>query len=1175
MVVARFRSASLFATSLVIALLVLVSQQTAYAQAGVGDLTGVVTDQTGGTVSGAKVKLTNKATGFEREMTTGDGGVYRFSALTVAGTYVLTAEHDGFRIARVADIVVSVGATITVDVRLEVGEQAQTVTVEAGAELVNPSESQISELVDRRVWETLPLEVRNQNTFINLVAGVVPGNAGDRGTDFTGTTRGAAVNGARPGMGNFILEGYDNNDQGQGGRGSEGGGAITSISPEAIEEYRVITHSFSAEYGKGGAFVTDTVLKSGTDSLHGSLFEYNRVQALAANDFFSNAAGIKDSLVRNQFGGSIGGPILKDKWFFYGSYEGHRRRQSSPLPVVTGTTQQFIDFVKSGAFETFMETNPAGFCVVNTGATCPGAFAQSATLGPIAQKLLQTQPFPLAKSGLSSTAQGFYTSTNGVGAANLTYPVPVYGNVTLSDPTSFNQHRVSFKSDYKLSNKDSLSGTFLYTNENTVDTFGGGCATIGPSFSNPAVSVLLGLTYTRNLTPNSINQFRASYLRRRSDFPDAPGSQGIPDIVTFTDPLGIGFGNTSALPQFFTDGQFQYKDDLSVVHGKHSVKLGGEYRRTRNASSFQSVKNGFFAPYGIEEILTDGFFGDEADQILNGGAGNFANGAFGEAQASINPLTGNFPEYYRGYRANEVALYSQDDWKISPRLTLNLGLRWEYFGPPHNFRPGLDSNIFFGNPITPIPVTTSNIFYPKNSPGAAEVFGEQAIQVNHNIWNKDTNNFGPRLGFAWDVLGNQKLVLRGGGGFYYDRIWNNLFENIRFNPPFFAISTLGAQVGAPPVGPLATPGLYGVPFTSPQPFQRFAGKPAPRHMDQNLVTPYTQQATLGMQWGFAKNFVLEVNGTYTGGRELTGIRDINTYDGRTACPFVSSLSQASAQCQAAAAAGVIPAAGFISTRRVNSSFAGDNFRTNAFGSNYYGLQVVVVRRFANGLQFNSNYTWSHAIDTLSDAFNGGRALIFRPTDNFNLPADKGNADFDIRHRFVTSLSYDLPFLKQHRWIGGWSASGIVTVQKGVPIGLFNGVTAGDLNRDGYTTDRPLITGNPYLSGKSPADGFLNPAAFSIPTCPSTVNFGLWCDSPTGRNTLIGPGFVNTDFGVAKSIRFAERWKFTFEANFFNVFNHTNFGVPVGNVFGGGSQFGKSTSEFGGPRVTQLALRLTF
>jgi hypothetical protein len=904
------------------------------------------------------------------------------------------------------------------------------------------------------------------------------------------------------------------------------------------------------------------VLKSGVNQLHGSLFEYNRVQALAANDFFSNAAGIKDSLVRNQFGGSVGGRILKDKWFYYGSYEGHRRRQVSPLATVSGTTQQFIDFVKSGAFKTFMETSPNGFCVLNTGATCPGAFSQSATLGPIATKLLASQPFPLGQKNFTTAAQGYYTSTSGVGA-NLTYPVPVYGDVTLGDPVSFNQHRVSFKSDYKISQTDSLSGTFLYTNENTVDKFGGGDTTIGPAFENPARSVLLGLTYTKSFTPTVLNQFRASYLRRRSDFPDAPGAEGVPSIVTFTDPLGIGFGNGSSLPQFFTDNQFQYKNDLSVVHGKHSFKFGGEYRRTRNGSSFQATRNGLFQPYGIEELLTDGFFGDKADQLLNG---VFVDGAFGIAQTSINPVTGNFPEYYRGYRANEVAWYAQDDWKIHPRLTLNLGLRWEYFGPPHNFRKGLDSNIFFGSPLTPIPVVTSNVFYPLSSPSAAEMFGARAVQVDHDIWHKDTNNFGPRLGFAWDIFGNQKIVLRGGGGFFYDRIWNNLFENIRFNPPFFAFSTLGSQAGAPPVGPLATPGLYGVPFTSPQPFKRFAGLPAPRHMDQNLETPYTQQYNLGVQWGFAKNFVLEVNGAYTGGRALTGVIDINTYDGRTACVT------ARAACVAAFNAGQIPSKTF-SSRRVNTSFAGDNFRTNSFASNYYGMQVVLIRSYSNGLQFNANYTWSHAIDTLSDAFNGARGGFLRPTDNFNISADKGNADFDIRRRFVYSSNYELPFWKANHWVGGWSISGIVTLQTGVPIPILDG--AQDTNRDGYRTDRPLITGAPYLSGKSPADGWLNAASFAHVTCPATVNFGLWCDSPTGRNTLRGPGFVNTDFGLAKSFKLAERWKFQFQANFFNLFNHPNFSVPGGNVFGNATQFGKSTSVFGGPRVTQLALRLDF
>src|ERR1700682_5366939 len=526
-----------------------------FAQGGAGELTGVIFDQVGGVIVGAKVSLSNAANGFERSMESTSCGVYRFTALPVVGSYVLTVQQSGFRTAKISGIVVSVGITNTVDVHLELGVQAETVTVGAGAELVNTSESQISEVIDRTVWQNLPLEIRNQNTFINLLAGVVP-------NDVTGTTRGAAVNGARPGMGNFLLEGYDNNDQGQGGRGSEGQGAVTSISPEAIQEYRVITHNYEAEYGKGGGFVTDTVLKSGTDQFHGSLFEYNRVQALAAQDFFTNKSGGKDSLVRNQFGGSIGGPILRNKWFFFGSYEAHRRVQTAPLPSTSVLTPDFLNFVKSGQFQTFMETDPNGFCVRATAATCGGTFAQSSTLGTNFAKLQSTQPFPTAAGGtcLAATDPSFRDSSvnpcasQGVyaGAVGVVYPVAEFGQVALSDPNRFNQHRVDFKSDYKFSNKDNVSGTFLYTNQKTVDKFGGGDGTIGPAFENPDVQLLLGFTWTHNFNATILNQFRASYLRHRSDFPNPSGTENIPDVLSYFDALGVSFGNTSALPQLFT-----------------------------------------------------------------------------------------------------------------------------------------------------------------------------------------------------------------------------------------------------------------------------------------------------------------------------------------------------------------------------------------------------------------------------------------------------------------------------------------------------------------------------------------------------------------------------------------------------------------------------------------------
>jgi Carboxypeptidase regulatory-like domain/TonB dependent receptor len=1195
-----------------------------YGQGGVGELTGVIYDPTGSVVEGATVKLQNASTGFEREMDSTSAGIYRFSALSVVGKYTLTVEHAGFRAAKVDGVVISVGSTVTVDVRLEVGVISESVTVEAGSELVNPSESQISQLIDRTVWQNLPLEIRNQNTFINLVAGVSPVITGPSGTDLNGTTRGAAVNGARPGSGNFLLDGFDNNDIGQGGRGSEGQGAVTSISPEAIQEFRVITHNFAAEYGKGGGFVTDTVLKSGTNSLHGSLFEYNRVQALAAEDFFTNASGGKDSLVRNQFGGSLGGHIIKDKWFYFGSYEAHRRVQTAPLPSTSVLTPEFLNFVKSGAFEQFQEgtgpyttvtktthndgtaTSPptvgfsgSGICralsstVANpNGNPCPGLFSQSSTLGPIFAKLSTTQPFPTVAGGTCATgtaigtsadpcaAQGVFTSvlpyTNITvpTSATLQYPVAEFGTVALSDPNTFFQHRVSFKSDYKISNNDSLVGTFNYTTQKSVDKFGGGDGTIGPAFENPDVQLLLGFAWTHNFSATVLNQLRASYLRHRSDFPNPAGTAGIPDILSANDSLGVSFGNTSALPQFFTDGMFQYKDDLSIVKGKHTFKLGGEYRRIRNASSFQAEKNGIFFFQSTEELLTDGFFGDVADTFLNGAP---TSGSIFEAGTSLNPQTGGFPIYYRGYRANEVALYGQDDWKVLPRLTLNLGLRWEYFGPPHNYKPGLDSNIFWGSPLTPFPTNgNGNPFLPVNSQQAAQEAGARAVQVNNNIWAKDTNNFAPRIGFAWDVFGTQKFVLRGGGGFFYDRIYDNVFENIRFNPPLFNFATLG--IGFAPaagaIGPIDSPGLYTVPFTNPSPFAPFAPLPGGRHIDQNLRAPYTQQANLGVQYAVAKDFVLEVNGAYTGGRALLGIVDINTYNGRRACDgaTASGATQA-AKCAAAFAAGQIPAATFTA-RRLNPTLASDGFRGNSYGSSYYGLQVSMTKRLSRGLQFNSNYTWSHALDTLSDAFNGGHALVAGQTDVYNTAADKGNADFDIRHRFVTNAYYELPIFKNNRWLGGWSMDGIVTIQKGVPIPILNGTQSRDTNRDGHTTDRPAIIGNPYVGGKSPADGFLNPASFAAYTCPATVNFGLFCDSATGRNTLIGPGFVNTDFGIAKKFRIREAMTLQFQGNFFNIFNHPNFGTPVGNRFGNPSQFGQSVSDFG-PRITQLALRLDF
>jgi hypothetical protein len=1165
----------------------------AFAQGGSGQLTGLVTDSTGAVVSSVEVKLTNSATGEVRTTTTTPAGIYSFPSLPIVGTYTLEVGSKGFKSTKVQNVVVSVGTITTRDVKLEVGAATEQVTVEAGAQLVQVEDSSLSQLIDRRVWENMPLEARNANDFINLVAGAVPEQQAG------GTFRGAAVNGVRTGGGNFMVEGVDNNEQGQGGVAICGtacgqGGANTSISPDAIEEYRVITHDFSAEYGKVGGFVTDTVLKSGTNSWHGSLFEFNRIQALAANDWFSNVVGIKDHLVRNQFGGSVGGPIVKDKTFFYTSFEEHRLRTSAP---VTGTsiTQQFYDWVNSGQMATFV--NSVAPCSNIVGG-CP---LLPTTLGPVF-KSLQAK-WPLAVPLVNSTDTSCTTATpgpncfsqDGWGANDLgilgAYPVPIYGTATLSQSAPIDQFRWSFKFDHNFSSKDRLSATYLLENVHASLNFGGGDNAFSPPLDNPNRAQTLGIAWTHTLSPTVLNQFKIGYVRRTANFTD-PGTTGIPEFFSI-DPTNVSLGSGIGIPQFFTENEFQYKDDVSITHGKHQIKFGGEYRRTRNGSTFSNDAFGHFATWGAEGLVTDGLFTDAIDSAYYSAAqlqAGYGQGGWYYAGASVVPkgaTAGQVPNFYRGYRANEVALYGQDDWRVNSRLTLNLGLRWEYFGPPHNFRPNIDSNVYFGDGTTPIPcifggvpITCPNQFFPQNSQYYSFEAGATFQVHNSSIWNKDLNNFGPRVGFAWDMLGNQKLVLRAGWGAFYDRIYNNVFENIRFNSPFFADELTGIFVQGVPLGPLKNPGLLTVPFTSnaffidPAHFPSGLPKPVPRHMDQNLVSPYYMQESFGLQYALAKDFALEASYVGTLGRKLIGIENRNTFDGRTAL------------------------GGGANALRPNPLFNSDNARGNYYGSNYNAFDLTLRKRFSHGLSLNANYTYAKSLDEISDVFRARNAAI-SATDVQNLRNDYGPSDFDIRHRVVVSFNYDLPFFHGNRWIGGWTVNSIISWNTGAPIGLFDG--SSDSNRDGTRIDRPEFIGSGSVLGSikgkemidpnsgKPVYQYLDPAQFAQAkkclTNPAIDNHGgFWCNPNLSRGAIPGPMFTNIDFGVSKSFKINERMAFRFDANFFNLLNHPNFGNPDSAGSGANfasSAFGQSTSTTGnegpgsGHRVTQLAIRFDF
>jgi hypothetical protein len=1167
-------------TRFLLAIVVLALSVGAFAQGGAGTLTGQVSDTTGAVVSGVDVKLTNTATGEVRTAVTTSAGTYNFPALPIVGTYTLEVAGKGFKSVKVQNIIATVGVATTRDVKLEVGATTEQVTVEAGQQLVQTEDSSLSQLIDRRVWQSMPLETRDQNSFINLTAGSVQGNVALNGNN-GGTDRGSAVNGSRSGTGNYLVEGFDNNDQGLGGGGSIGAstnGANTTISPDAIEEYRVIDHNFAAEYGRAGGFVTDTVLKSGTNQWHGSLFEYNRIQALAANNFFTNAANGTDHLVRNQFGGSVGGPIIKDKTFFYFSTEFHRRRTASPL-AGTVMTPDFLNFVDSGAFETFMESDPAGLCMQRSGVPCPGAFAAEATLGPIFKNDLLKQGVPLCTPGAANCNSATLSNLGGgIYTGGLAYPVNVFGTVTVPQADTFNQARYTVKGDHKLGVNDSLSGAFLYDNGEDLTQWAGGDSTFGPPLPSHARAMNAGITWAHTFSPTVLNQLRFGYTRHTANFPGdaASSAAGVPSIVTAFDPYVGAYGNSSGLPQFFSENDFQYKDDLSITRGKHNFKTGAEFRRTRNGSSFFTQFNGFFLPYGVEDLLTDGKFGGSADNQFYGG--NYY-GSWYYAQASINPTKtpATRPVYYRGFRSNEFGAYFQDDWRIHPHLTLNLGLRWDYFGPPHNFQPGLDSNLFTGSTQTPIVTTSTNPFFPSNNVVYAG-FATSTFQIrNHEIWNKDTNNFAPRIGFAWDVSGRSKFVVRGGFGVAYDRMYNNIFENLRFNPPFFSVATI-FFASDQSLRNSDGSSVYNVPFNGQAAFGNPANQnvPNPRAIDQNLVTAYYEQTNFGVQYQISKDMVLDTNYVGTWGRKLVGIANLNTFDGRTALGSSGTCATNPNVC------------------RPNPAVGNINLRTNGFNSNYNAFQTTLTKRFSGGLQFNANYTYSKALDEISDAFTP-RGQALNPTDSSNVGLDYGPADFNVKHRFNLSYSYDLPIFRGNRWLGGWSTSAIVSLQSGVPFSLYSNSTSNDANKNGTGNDRLAYVGTgsitSVLTGQSPAKGYFDTSKFGRirsvtqslnPTfhdihCPLSMNSGLWCEGPgsgqTNRNTLTGPGYQDVDISIAKKFRISERAALQFQANFFNLLNRANFAIPQGNITS--SSFGSSINTVGDPRITQLALRFDF
>lgn len=1147
----------------------------AQVEAGLGAVAGIVTDPTKAAIAGATVVLTNPGMGYHKETTTNAAGEFTFPALTVGAGYKLEVTAPGFSRGQVSGIETSVGTVITQNVILPVGTESTTVEVQAGAtEQVQTDTAEVSQLIDSQVITQSPLLRRDTNSLVGLTAGAA--------NDSAGTGRGYAVNGARTGTGNFLLNGFDDNDQGLGGGGSFfSGGALVSLSPDAVQEYRVLSSVPDAEYGRAGGFTTDIVMRAGTNQWHGSLFEYNRIQALAQNNFFSKRSGLQDHEVFNQFGGSVGGKIYKDRTYFFSSIELYRDREGAPV-TFTSMTSDLYKYVQSGQYETFMEQDPNGFCEQYLGATCPGGFADVATTAANFNKLYAQSPqeMPFGTRNFSNTLTDLW---------GLTLPINVYGDNDVIQKSVTDANRGSIRLDHRLTGADQLTFTYAVEEDNDSLNNGGGGSTPGPPYVDYGGAQIFGARWTHTFTPNLLNDFRAGYLRHVRNF--AAGDPGVSQIET-ADSLYTGFGAYDGFPQLFTENEFSYEDALSWTKGHHNYKGGFRFVRTRNGSSFYNDVAGTIYYWGAPSLLTDGLNDVDAERLLDGGTTGPAHTAYGTLyylSAAEDPSTDTAPDPYRGYRANEFNAYVEDGVKVTPRLYVSYGIRWDYFGPPHNFKGGVDSNVYFGNATS---VATTNPFAPGGSlylgeqsasfrcvgfspcgnPNATTAAGYALASGTSTIWDRDFNNFAPRLGFSYDTTGTGRLVVRGGFGIGYDRLYNNVYENIRFNAPHFVDSATGYGAGSAGVSESLLAAAAVQPFTANGDLP--TGAAVPRHVNQNLKTAYYEQAHFGVETNLLKGYVVEANYIGTFGRQLVGLMNANTFEGRVACSTAAEQA-------ACAAAGLTTAQ--MSTARPNSTFGNDNFRTNGFSSNYNGGQLSVRRSYAHGFQISGNYTYSKAMDEISDVFTvkGGATGIVTP---YNPSNSYGPADFDVRHQFNLSANYRSQSATHRYLLGGWGISPIFQAHSGTPIYMKDGNSSYDPNKDGTTGVEWIVyTGNgspkkSYNHSNSPAgngtpgSGAITATNWQPYACPANVNHGLFCDVPGDRGGgMYGLRQYNLDMQVSKLIPIGERFSLTLQAAFFNVDGHTEFGDPNGDI--NSTSFGESTSA--GIRQGQLSARIEF
>jgi hypothetical protein len=1029
-----------------------------------GTILGTVTDSSGAAVSGAAVTIKNVDTGLVRTVTTSTDGSYSVPELPI-GSYSVTVENKGFRTAVVTGIRVEVSSERRADVTLLTGDLAQRVEV-SGDTLpqVESTSNTLGGIIESKVVNNLPVNGRDYQKLIFLVPGVA--GSPDEISDSPGSYGSFSVNGARGRSNNFLLDGTDMNDGYRNDPAINEAGVFgtpaTILPVEAVAELRVASN-FESEYGRSAGAVINIVTKSGTNEWHGSGLEFLRNTVLNARNYFDQQSnGPQQPFHNSQFGGSIGGPIVKDRTFVFGDYEAMRESGSQ-----------------------------SGLACVPTAANI-AANTPAVGINPVIQNLIGS-----GKAWPAPSQPGVDCYDNGG------------TNAIVATPFSNRVDSAIIKVDHNINKNNLLTGRYYFgdSSQSFPLALTGGGLLPGYNTAVPTRVQLVSISYVSTVSATSVNEARLGWNRfAEGFFPQDrsfdPASIGLDTVGAGTPNNGnrINFGlpvfNVSsptgsslaqlgadkADPRQRVDANWHFIDNVSWKAGKHDIKFGYEYRRTT-----------------ISQVFNRGFRG----RLRFGSLADFLAGM---PNSSSVQGTG---DTNRNTVENSHAAYVQDSVRLSRRLTLNVGLRYDYFGLVRE-KHGQFNNV---------------------DPTTGLTFGVG----NGRLYQPDYNNWAPRVSVAWDATGKGKTVLRAGYGVFYDAVSQDMFLG---HLPFSSSFDPGPAYSGTGINPIAFGAPTGVPLAPGVPvFGGYAPMSDSFGFDPHIRTPYIQNFNLNLQQELTKHSVLQLGYVGSTGHKLWDFRDINQ-------PSHAQITAADLACACINDASV-------PRRLTGGAFSYIYWQESAANSSYNSLQASWRINEWHGLTSTLNYTWSHSIDTASD----GEDYVpnaAQPTDSTTPNSNRGNSNFDVRNRLTWNFIYEFPNRKGdwRRLTDGWGVNGIVTVQSGQPFHMIYGVD--DFDGAGTFFSKPDVVG-PVKFNYSDPNNFLNLTSFAVPcsypaaggnglagTCiPGSRHFGN-----LGRNSLVGPNFRQFDFSLFKTTSITERLKLELRFEAYNLLNHPNFASPL-------------------------------